>query len=72
MLLSLQITQRRGNFLFMDTKLFGSGGVVAQKLSDSIKSVERFDTNFVTHLWGLLASISEEQKTNARKLSIVF
>jgi hypothetical protein len=56
----------------MDTKLFGSGGVVAQKLSDSIKSVERFDTNFVTHLWGLLASISEEQKTNARKLSIVF
>jgi hypothetical protein len=30
--------------------------------------------NFVTRLWGLLASpipISEEQKTNARKLSVV-
>jgi hypothetical protein len=39
-----------------------------------IKIIERFGTNFVTRLWGLLASpmpISEEQKTNARKLSLV-
>jgi hypothetical protein len=39
-----------------------------------IKSIENFGTNFVTRLWGLLASpmpISEEQKTNARKLSLV-
>jgi hypothetical protein len=39
-----------------------------------IKIIERVGTNFVTRLWGLLASplpISEEQKTNARKLSLV-
>jgi hypothetical protein len=39
-----------------------------------IKIIETFGTNFVTCLWGLLASplpISEEQKTNARKLSLV-
>jgi hypothetical protein len=39
-----------------------------------MKIIERFDTNFVTRLWGLLASplpINEEQKTNARKLSLI-
>jgi hypothetical protein len=39
-----------------------------------LKLLKDFGTNFVTRLWGLLASpisISEEQKTNARKLSLV-
>jgi hypothetical protein len=39
-----------------------------------LKIIKRFATNLDTRLWGLLASpipISEEQKTNARKLSLV-
>jgi hypothetical protein len=37
--------------------------------------IEKFGTNFINRLWGLLASpmpISEEQKTNERKLSLFF
>jgi hypothetical protein len=40
-----------------------------------IKIIEKFGTNFVTRLWGLLASalpISEEQKTNAKKTFTCF
>jgi hypothetical protein len=58
-----------------DRKTFGSHGIFFPKpYSYPIKIIERFGTNFVTRLWGLLASpmpISEEQKTNARKLSLV-
>jgi hypothetical protein len=39
------------------------------------KIIEKFGTNFVTRLWGLFASptlISGEEKTNARKVSLVF
>jgi hypothetical protein len=40
-----------------------------------IKIIERFDTNFVTRLWGLLASpmlISEEQKNKCKKTFTCF
>jgi hypothetical protein len=40
-----------------------------------VKIIEIFGTNFVTRLWGLFASpmlIREEEKINARKLSLVF
>jgi hypothetical protein len=61
----------------------GGGGIVQymylniffpKPYSYPIKIIERFGANFVTRLWGLLASplpISEEQKINARKLSLV-
>jgi hypothetical protein len=42
-------------------------------LNYPIKIIERFVTNFVTRQWGLFAlpmSAREEQKTNARKLSL--
>jgi hypothetical protein len=48
--------------------------VFPKPYSYPIKIIQRFGTNFVTRLWGLLASpmsISEEQKTNARKFSLV-
>jgi hypothetical protein len=40
-----------------------------------VKIIEIFGTNIVTRLWGLFVSpmlISEEEKTNSRKLSLVF